>query len=63
MSNNTTKSLFRPAEVQATLGIGHSTFWKLVKEQKLETRKIGRATVVPAESLHRFVESLPKAAA
>ena len=55
------KLTFRPAEVQAALGIGHSTFWKLVKESRLETLHIGRATVVPASSLHQFVASLSKA--
>lgn len=54
------KRLYRPTEVQAALGIGHSTFWKLIKEQRLETRKIGSATVVPAESLEQFIASLPK---
>jgi hypothetical protein len=32
-----------------------------VKAGLLETRKIGSATVVTAESLRAFVESLPKA--
>ena len=55
----TEKMLFRPAEVKQALGIGHTSFWKLVKEGKLETKKLGGCTVVPAESLRRFVESLP----
>ena len=56
------KLVYRPAEVQAALGIKNTKFWQLVKEGLLETRKLGGATVVPAESLRRFVESLPKAA-
>ncbi|MBB5374322.1 helix-turn-helix transcriptional regulator [Acidocella aromatica] len=59
--SNAMKLLFRPAEVQAALGIGHSTFWSLVKSGALESRKIGRATVVPADSLNQFIASLPKA--
>ncbi len=55
------KLLFRPAEAQHMLGIGRAKFWLLVKEGAFETRKIRSATVVPAESLRRFVESLPKA--
>jgi hypothetical protein len=55
------KLVYRPAEVQAALGIRNTKFWALVKAGSLETRKIGSATVVPAASLHAFIESLPKA--
>ncbi len=55
------KLVYRPAEVQAALGIRNTKFWALVKSGLLETRKIGSATVVPAESLQAFVENLPKA--
>jgi len=55
------KMLYRPAEAQAVLGIRNTRFWQFVKEGKLETRKIGAATVVPAESLKAFVANLPKA--
>ena len=54
------KLVYRPAEVQAALGIRNTKFWALVKTGLLETRKIGAATVVPADSLHRFVANLPK---
>lgn len=56
----TEKLVFRPREVQDALGIKHTAFWGLVKAGQLETRKIGRATVVTRESLHQFVENLPK---
>jgi len=52
--------MYRPAEAWGILGIGQTKFWALVKAGKLETRKIGRATVVPAESLQQFIDSLPK---
>ena len=58
---NDLKRLYRPAEVQAALGIRHTKFYELVKAGLLETRKIGSATVVTAESLRAFVDSLPKA--
>jgi hypothetical protein len=60
---NDEKLLYRPHEAQAALGIKNTKFWQLVKAGSLETRKLGGATVVPAESLHRFIESLPKATA
>lgn len=56
----TIKFVYRPAEAQAALGIKNTKFWQLVKDGLLETRKIGGATVVPAESLHNFIASLPK---
>jgi hypothetical protein len=56
------KLVYRPAEAQAALGIRNTKFWALVKEGKLETRKLGGATVVPAESLRQFVANLPSAA-
>jgi hypothetical protein len=56
------KLVYRPAEAQAAIGIKNTKFWQLVKEGQIETRKLGSATVVPAESLKRFIESLPKAA-
>lgn len=54
------KLAYRPAEVQAALGIRNTKFWALVKNGSLEVRKLGSATVVPAASLHAFIESLPK---
>ena len=57
----TEKLVYRPAEAQVALGIKNTKFWQLVKDGLLETRKMGGATVVPAESLRRFVESLPSA--
>ncbi len=45
--------------VRAALGIKHSKFWELVKQGKLETRKLGSATIVPAASLQAFIDSLP----
>ncbi len=57
------KLLYRPAEAQAALGIRNTLFWQLVKEGKIETFKIGAATVIPAESLQAFVATLTKSSA
>lgn len=62
MQDLTSKLLYRPAEAQHLLGIKNTKFWALVKEGALECRKLGGATVVPAESLARFIESLPPSA-
>ncbi len=54
------KLMYRPNEAQAALGIKNTKFWALVKAGELETRKIGKATVVPSESLKKFIENLPR---
>lgn len=53
------KLVYRPAEAQEALGIKNTKFWALVKAGEIETRRMGGATVVPAESLQRFVDGLP----
>ncbi len=55
------KLVYRPREAQESLGIRNTKFWELVKDGKLETRKIGSAAVVTDQSLKAFVASLPKA--
>ncbi|WP_408906022.1 helix-turn-helix domain-containing protein [Nguyenibacter vanlangensis] len=54
--------VYRTKECCDLLRIKPTTFWKLVKEGKLEARKLGGVTVVPAGSLKRFAENLPPAA-
>ncbi len=55
------RRVHRPRQVMNLLGIGPTTFWKLVREQKLDTRKIYAATAVTGESLEKFIAELPKA--
>ena len=43
----------------AALGIGRTHLYQLISDGHLETRKIGRRTVIPAISLRRYFESLP----
>ena len=52
---------YRPNRVMELLDIRPTKFWALVKSGALETKKIGTATVVTAETLERFVASLPSA--
>lgn len=58
-----TKLLYRATEAQAALGIKHAKFWELVKAGAFDVRKMGRITLITAESLHRFADNLPKSAA
>lgn len=41
------------------LGIGPTSFWKIVKNGEIRVRKIGRRTLVEASEITRFVEALP----
>ena len=43
----------------AALGIGRTHLYQLISDGHLETRKIGRRTVIPASSLRHYFESLP----
>lgn len=52
------KRLFRPKEAMATLGVKQTKLYELIKEGRLETVKIGRATLIPAKSIDAFIKSL-----
>lgn len=39
----------------AMLGIGRSTLYQCIGAGEIETIKVGRATLVPVESLHAFI--------
>lgn len=41
----------------AMLGIGRSTLYLLIAAEEIETIKVGRATLVPVDSLKAFVAS------
>lgn len=56
------KLFYSPTEAQHALGIKHSKFWELVKTGCFDVRKMGRRTLITAESLRRFADDLPKAA-
>lgn len=41
-------------------GFGRTVAYKLARAGRIDMRKIGRKTVVTAESLDRFAQSLPR---
>ena len=53
--------LFSIAEVKARLGIGNTFVYQEISAGHLDARKIGARTLVTAESLARYIESLPRA--
>ena len=54
------KVAYSVAEVLATTSIGRSRFYKAVKEKKIRTRKFGGRTLILAEDLKAFLQSLPE---
>lgn len=51
------------AEFLAAYRIGRSTLYEEIKAGRIEVRKIGKRTLIPAESARTWFESLPKSAA
>jgi excisionase family DNA binding protein len=45
-------------EVAATLGIGRTLVYKLIKAKRLRARKIGRRTIIVPEDAAEFLHSL-----
>ena len=47
---------YRPAEAATALGISRSRIYELITEGRLTKRKIGKVSVIPAESLKALLE-------
>lgn len=47
----------RIPQAAAMLGIGRSTLYLFIASGEIETVKLGRATLVPVDSLSRFIAS------
>jgi len=52
--------LYRAVEAKAALGVGNTRFYELIAAGALDARKMGSRTMVTAESLRRYVGSLPR---
>lgn len=55
--NETPKLAFTIAEACHAVGIGRSKLYQLIGQGRLQTRKIGSRTLVPAESLRALISS------
>ncbi len=42
-------------------GLGRTTIYELISAGKIEARKAGARTLIPADSLRRYIASLPAA--
>lgn len=45
-------------ETASLLGVGRTSVYAMLSDKRLECRKLGRRTLVTAESIRRLVESL-----
>lgn len=48
-------------DASAATGIGRTTLYYLIGEGKIEARKVGNRTIIPADSLRAYIASLPAA--
>lgn len=51
------KFAFTIAEACHAVGIGRSKLYELIAQGRLQTRKIGSRTLIPAESLRALISS------
>ena len=58
---NTNVLAYPIADACRAVGCGRTTLYGYISAGKIEARSLGSRTVIPAESLHRFVASLPPA--
>lgn len=58
-----TKLAYTVQGAQEATGLGRSTIFLLISQKKLKTIKIGKRTLIPADSLRGFLASLEMEAA
>jgi excisionase family DNA binding protein len=51
------KLAYSIGEAANAISIGRSKIYELIAQGRIETRKIGKRTVIPAASLHRLLEA------
>ena len=56
------KLTYTIAEACRALGVGMTTVYDLIEAKRLKKLKLGRRTLIPAESLRNLVASLSEAA-
>jgi len=58
-----TRIAYTVDEVVELLGVGRTTLYEAIKAGDLQTKKLGRRTLILAEELDRWVDSLPASSA
>jgi len=60
MSKNNIRHLYSIQKTCELTNIGRTSIYKLIQEGKLTAKKFNSKTLITAESLHAFIESLPQ---
>jgi excisionase family DNA binding protein len=55
--------LYSPAETGSILGLSRASVYDLIRDGKLDARKVGSATRITAASIERLPAELPKSSA
>jgi excisionase family DNA binding protein len=53
------RAAYSVAEAAAAAGVGRDQVYAAIRDGALEARKWGRRTIIPADSLTRFLSELP----
>lgn len=61
IAGGTDRIAYPIADACRAVGIGRTNLYRLINEGKLEARKIGGRTLIPAESLRRLINDAPSA--
>jgi excisionase family DNA binding protein len=59
-ARDTIPSLYTVSEARGKLGLGTTRFYELLKQGRLDARKLGSKTVITSESLAAYIENLPR---
>jgi len=59
MSDNIEKMAFSVEEAAMRANIGRDGIYSAIRDGRLEAKKAGRRTLIMADALHRFLDSLP----
>ena len=57
------KLAYTVAEAVRVSNVGRSTLYELIRDGRLEARKLGSKTLIPAASLRALLATLPKVGA
>jgi excisionase family DNA binding protein len=59
MSDGVEKLAFSIDEAAVRANIGRDGIYQAIREKRLDAKKAGRRTLIPADALRRFIENLP----
>jgi excisionase family DNA binding protein len=59
MRNDRSKLFYTTAEARTALGVGTTRLYELIGSGRLRARKLGRTTLIEADSMHALAAALP----